>query len=102
MIGAPVGRDDHVRGKAGCEGLYQNMHAGTLARAAGGIADDPAHRIPRRYRHQLLAGLKRDIHDAFGRGIKTVERALGPGLDLDRIDVPTTNPQTVEEGRKWM
>src|SRR3546814_3110598 len=67
------------------------MHAGTLARPSTVIADDPAHRIPRRYRHQLLAGLKRDIADAFGRGIKAIERAFGPGIDLHRIDIARTD-----------
>src|SRR3546814_4744202 len=33
---------------------------------------------------------KRDIADAFGRCIKALDRASGPGIDLHRIDIART------------
>src|SRR5204862_452770 len=65
------------------------MHPSCRARAAGRIADDPAHGIARRNRpgpDELLAFLKRDVRHLAGRGIDLIERTVRPRILLDRIE----------------
>ena len=60
------------------------------ARAALGVADDPAHGVAGgdgAGADELLAGFERDVGDLAGRGIDLIERAVGEGIDLDRVDV---------------
>ena len=72
--------------RSGGDRLDQDVHLRVLALAAGGVADDPAHGVAGRDRHQFLAGLERDVGDLVDGGIELVERALGVGIDLDGVD----------------
>ena len=71
-------------------GLTQDMHAPRRARAAFGVADDPAHSVARRHgagRDQLFALLQGEVGHLSGRGVELVERALSEGVDLHGVDV---------------
>ena len=90
MIGAPVGIDQEVGVEVRPCRLDEDVDARRCRHAAVGLADDPAHRVAGRDRpgaDQLLARLQGDVGDLAGRGIDLVERALGVGIDLDRIQV---------------
>jgi hypothetical protein len=63
------------------------MDAPCTALTADGVADNPAHRIARRHVGQFLARLQRNGRDLFGTCIEPIERAFGPGIDLDGVDV---------------
>ncbi len=59
------------------------------ARAALGIADNPAHGVAGgdgAGADELLAVLQRDVGDLAGRRIDLVERPAGERIDLDRVD----------------
>ena len=51
------------------------------------VADDPADGIAGGDRHQFLAGLERNHGHAPRRGIDLIERAIGEGPHLNRVDV---------------
>ncbi len=60
------------------------------ARAALGVADDPAHGVAGgdgAGADQLFAGFERDVGDLARRGIDLIERAVGEGIDLDGVDI---------------
>ena len=87
VVGAAVGGDEKIGLQIRAEGLHQDVDDRLLALAAGGVTDDPAHRVAGRHRDELLAGLERDVGHLVDGGIDLVERALGVGIDLDGIDV---------------
>ena len=90
MIGAPVGVDDEVGDEVRPRRLDQDMDAlggpvplsvspmiqRTVSPAATG--PEPTSCSP---------GFERDVGDLAGRGIDLIERAVGEGIDLDRVDV---------------
>ena len=60
------------------------------ARAALGVADDPAHGVAGRDRtraDELLARLERDVGDLARRGVDLIERAVGERIDLDGVEI---------------
>ncbi len=87
-VDAPVGGDDQIRRDVRLCRLHKNMDATGDARSALGVADDPARRVARSDRsgaRQVFARLQRDVGDLAGGGIDLIERALAPGIDLDRV-----------------
>ena len=82
-----AGGDDQVGLQSGAGGLHQHVDAQLVTAAAGGIADDPAYRVAGGDRHQFLAGLQGDHRHAAWTGIDLIERAVGEGPDLNRVDV---------------
>src|SRR5262249_19553600 len=74
--------------KIGLDGFDEDVDDGVLALPARGIAQDPTERVAGRDGNELLAGLERDIADLAHGAIELIERALGVGVDLDRIDKP--------------
>ena len=90
MIGPPVGVDDEVGDEVRPRRLDQDVDALGGARAALGVADDPAHGVAggdRAGADELLAGFERDVGDFARRGIDLIERAVGEGIDLDGVDI---------------
>ena len=69
--------------------LDQDVDLLGRARAALGVADDPAHGVAGgdgAGADELLAVLQRDVGDLAGRGIDLIERAGGEGIDLHGVD----------------
>ena len=88
VVGAPVGVDDEIGGDVGARGFHEDMDALGAARAAGGVADDPARGVARRDRAgagQAFAGFERDIRDLPGGGVDLVERAFAPRKNLHGV-----------------
>ena len=90
VIGAPVGVDDEIGRQVRPRRLDEDVDLLGRARAALGVADDPAHRVAggdRAGADQLLAGLQGDVGDLARRGIDLIERAVREGIDLHGVDV---------------
>ena len=88
-IGAPVGVDDEVGGDVRPGRLHEDVDLPRGARAALGVADDPAHRVARgdgARAHELLALLQRDVGDFARRGVDLIERAGRERINLDGVD----------------
>jgi hypothetical protein len=94
-IDPAIGVDDKVGDEVGTRGLDQNVDAFRGARAALGVADDPANGVARgdgTGADELLALLQGDISDLARRCIDLIERATGEGIDLHGVD------ETISDG----
>src|SRR5262249_1066285 len=90
MIRPPVGIDDEVGGELWACRLDQDMDLLGVGASALGIANDPAHGIADRNgtgARELLAFLQRDISDLPRGSVDLVERTVGEGIDLHRVNV---------------
>src|SRR3546814_6080695 len=93
MIGAAVGVDDQVRHDVGAGRLDENMNAPRHTGAAQRVADDPADRIAGgdwSGSDELFAFLERDVGDLPRGCINLEQRAVGPGIFLDRVEKCST------------
>ena len=91
QIGPPVSRNHEVRADVGPCGFHEDEDAGVAARAAFGVADDPAGGVARCDRagaRQAFAGFERDGRNLARSRVDLIERTLGPGIDLDRVEIP--------------
>ena len=90
MVGPPVGVDDQVGDEVGPGRFDEDVDLLGRRRPAFGVADDPSHRIAggdRTGADELLALLQRDVGHLARCGVDLVERAVGKGIDLHRVDV---------------
>ena len=90
MVGPAIRVEDQVGFDIGPGRLDEDMDAGRAARAADGIADDPAGRVAggdRTVADQPLAVVECDLGDPSGARIDPVERARAVVIDLNRIEV---------------
>ena len=80
--------------KSGRVGFTEDVDLLGRARAALGVADDPAHGVAggdRPRADELLAFLQGDVGDLAGRCIGLIERARRIGIDLDGVDEPVAD-----------
>lgn len=82
-----AGGDDQIGFQARADWLHQHVDAQVGTAAAGHVAHDPAHGIADGHRHQFLARLKRHHGHAAHGHIDLIQRAIGEGPHLNRVDV---------------
>ena len=101
MVGSAVGVDHEVGHETGPRRLDQDMDALPRAGSADRVADDPADGIAGSNGtgpDQLLAFLQRNVSDLSRRGIKLIERAVCPGIELDRVEEPVADGLDTRRG----
>ena len=89
VIGPRIGVDDEVGHQFRPRRLDEDVDLLGRARAALGVAYDPAHGVAGRYgtgANECLSGLQGNVGDLTGGGIHLVERAFDERIDLDGVD----------------